>query len=118
MPGPVSTLLELTEELIAALQDAYDETDPRRQKATGQRAQFDKAVARHLDRLVALLLENGLIRGQTRKQRRKVNRPTWDRLGEAEKRVDVSRPALLRACLYLELLAPQARRPRETRGRS
>jgi hypothetical protein len=118
MADLVITLLDLTKELIEALKYVYVDADPQSRETTGQRAQFDRAVAHHLDRLVALLLKNGFVRGKTRKQRRKVNGATWDRLGEAEKRVDVSRPALLRACLHLELLATDARRPGVPRDKS
>jgi hypothetical protein len=114
MPKHLVTILEMNDDLVMALHAAYDDTDTASREKTGQRALFHKAVDRHLDRVVEILRECGFVRGSTKKQRRKIDVDTWNRLAEAERKVDVSRPALLRACLRLELLrrkrAPGSRR--------
>lgn len=104
MSESVITILELPLDLVKALRQSYDDSTPVSRETTGQRAQFDIAVECHLDSIVRALLEHGFGGGKSKRQRRKVNRETWDRLKAAEKKVGISRPALLRACLRLHLM--------------
>jgi hypothetical protein len=65
-----------------------------------QRSAFDLAVERYLDKLVRELTALKLTAPASSSRRpRKVSQATWEALGAAAEQLDVSRPALLRACL-------------------
>jgi hypothetical protein len=70
-----------------------------------QRNAFDMAVEQFLDKLVQELTALKLTAPESSNRRpRKVSQATWEALGAAAEQLDVSRPALLRACLR-QLLA-------------
>jgi hypothetical protein len=64
-----------------------------------QRIAIDLAVAHHLDRLVKELTMLHLTAPRSSNPRpRKASQDTWQALGDAAEMLDVSRPALRRAC--------------------
>jgi hypothetical protein len=88
-------VLDIPGDILAALKEL---------KLT-QRIAFDLAVERFLDKLVQELTTLRLTAPKFSNRRpRKVSQATWEALGDAAEKLDVSRPALLRACL-LQLLA-------------
>lgn len=65
-----------------------------------QRNAFDLAVERQLAKLVRRLTALKLTAPASSSRRpRKISQATWEALGAAAEQLDVSRPALLRACL-------------------
>ena len=95
---PVRTLLNLPQSMVKELRALAEMNAESGAHGETFRELFDLACEKHLDNLISQLEEFGF-GGRGPRRVRAVNEVTWKHLKDAEAKVGLKRPELLRLCL-------------------